>query len=187
MSRCLCGSNKKVKDQKSQRPAEMLAEPRQFIDHSGLDWTHVKRTRYYCYQRFQYAYPGPVRNLHQKLVVVPVDQYGDQHLRDYQLSVSPYPADSRHDIDCFGNRIFKLDVRWIDRTIAFEVRAAVERTAGAQAVPSVPREQAGCFLSPTRLTASNAQIDAVARKLAEKTSKPEELAQAISDWVAGAL
>ena len=164
-----------------------IADPIQFIDHRKVEWQRVKRIRYFCYQRFLYQYPGPVHNLRQNLVVVPTDHYGDQRLHSYRLSVSPYPAAHQHSIDCFGNRVFKLEVAWLDRSIAFEVRKTVERVAGPHTSIQISAGQAGHFLRPTRLTASDDRIAAVARELAEKSRNSYELAEHISDWVAGVM
>lgn len=158
-------------------------DPAQFIDQSGIDWQRVKRTRYFCYQRFCYEYPGPIQHLRQTLVVVPSDRYGDQSLCDYRLTVSPYPATSAQVADCFGNRIFKLEVRWIRDSIAFEIRTLVERISGLNAAPHVASAKASYFLRPTELTASDERIVDVARELAARAKNSYDLAEQISDWV----
>jgi transglutaminase-like putative cysteine protease len=156
------------------------------LDHKALDWKQVKRVRYFCYQRFFYAYPGPIRALHQRLIVVPPDRYGDQSVIDQQLTVAPHPAVARERVDRFGNRVWDLEVSHIEREIAFETIVTIERAAplrelflsGAEVAP---------FREPTALTAADDRIHAVAAELAANVGDQEALAERISDWVADTL
>ncbi len=165
----------------------MHPEASEFVDHRDVDWSRVTRTRYTCYQRFLYRYPGPVRHLRQKLVVVPVDRYADQRLCDYDLAVSPYPAAHRQTTDAFGNRIINLEVDWIDGQVAFEVRLSVERRSGDAAAGAISRADAAQYLRPTSLTTADGRIAAVADELASQAADEHDLAARISDWVARAL
>jgi transglutaminase-like putative cysteine protease len=158
----------------------------QFVDHRALDWERVRRVRYFCYQRFYYEYPGPVRNLRHHLIVVPGERYGDQELLDHRFTVTPYPAAARPRTDEFGNCVWDFDIAYFDHNIAFEAIMTVERTTGA-ARPRVPRDQADRFLQPSALTASDPLIEDVARELNAGCADSFELAERISGWVAGAL
>ncbi|HSH80536.1 MAG TPA: transglutaminase family protein [Herpetosiphonaceae bacterium] len=159
----------------------------EFLDHRDIEWPRVRRTRYRCYQRFQYCYPGPVRHLRQNLVVVPPDRYCDQRLCTFDLSVSPHPAAHRQVVDDFGNRVIALDVDWIDRTITFGITLMVERTANSVTQPTLPVGRFHELLRPTRLTTPDQRISAVAHELAGRTADPAELAARISDWVSETL
>jgi hypothetical protein len=105
------------------------AERLPLLDHRGIDWQGVRRVRYFCYQRFLYAYPGPIHRLRQRLVVVPPDRYGDQAVLAKQLNVLPHEATARQQPDAFGNEIWQLEVERVEREIAFEVALTVERRA----------------------------------------------------------
>src|SRR4028118_776309 len=105
-----------------------IPDPADFLDYRSVTWSRVKRMRFFCYQRFMYNYTGPVRNLRQKLLVVPTQFYGDQQLCDYDVAVSPHPASYKNGIDRFGNQVFHLEVGWIRRSVSFEVRILVERS-----------------------------------------------------------
>ncbi len=48
---------------------ENLETPVTLLDHSTVDWDRVRRTSYLVDQVLRYEYPGPVENLHQRLVV----------------------------------------------------------------------------------------------------------------------
>lgn len=158
-----------------------------FLAHHGIDWSRVRRMRYTCYQRFLYTYPGPVRNLHQKLMVVPLDRYVDQVLCEQHLAIAPHPADVLHDVDEFGNRVCKLDIAYIDRAIAFEAMISVERRAQPERRQQVAADDVKRYLPATHLTASDRRIAAIARELAAQSADQRELAEKISDWVANAL
>jgi len=47
------------------------------LDHQEIDWKRVQRTAYLIHQHFRYDYPGPVRDLKQRLLIVPPNTYGD--------------------------------------------------------------------------------------------------------------
>jgi transglutaminase-like putative cysteine protease len=163
------------------------AEQVPLLDYRTLDWNVVRRTHYFCYQRFHYAYPGPIRNLHQQLIVVPPDVYADQTLSDQKLTVAPHPATSRQRFDRFGNRVWELHVRHIDREIAFEVISSVERATDSATPWLVDRADAEVYLQPTQLTLPDERIRSVAAMLASEAEQGEPLAEAISTWVADAF
>lgn len=162
------------------------AERVPLIEYRGLDWSRVKRTRFFCYQRFRYAYPGPIRNLHQRLIVIPPDRYGDQALVEHELTSAPYPAVARQRQDRWGNRLWELHVKRVEREIAFEAIMTIERTAPTAPIMIDPGAAAH-FCVPTELTQPDERITNVARDLAAAARKPEELAERISAWVAAAL
>src|SRR4051812_7566987 len=101
----------------------------EFIDHRVVDWSNVRRTRTHFYQRFEYIYPGPIYNLKQRLVIVPADQCGAQHLLDHQLAINPLPVSMRQTADPFGNRVLELEVLEADRVVSFEARMIIENAA----------------------------------------------------------
>jgi transglutaminase-like putative cysteine protease len=156
------------------------------LDHRAVDWSRVKRTRYFCYQRFYYAYPGPVRTLRQRLVVIPPDRYGDQAVIDQRLTVAPHPAVASERVDAFGNRVWELHVSHIEREIAFEVIVTIER---ARPVGELFLSDADVawFCEPTELTAADTRISTVARELADGAHDYEECAERISVWVADTM
>ena len=58
------------------------------LDVKGIDWERVQRTAYLIHQHFRYDYPGPVRDLKQRLLIVPPDNFGDQKYIVHRLNVS---------------------------------------------------------------------------------------------------
>lgn len=163
----------------------------QFIDHRKVEWHTAKRTRYLFYQRFHYEYPGPVRNLNQRLIVVPIDLRGDQRLCEHHLQVEPRPVATRYTGDRFGNRIIEIDVLRIETSVAFEVLMVIERTAQYRDSELLPNHEADLFLNSTRLTTVDTRIATVARELSnqvgDRADSRYELAERISDWVYHAM
>lgn len=159
----------------------------QFIDQSKIEWHKVKRTRYFCYQRFRYEYPGPIRNLRQRLMVVPADAYRDQRVCDYKLIVTPTPVAISHTIDRFGNRIYELEIPFVERDATFDILTTVERTSLINNPPRISPRQVRLFLNPTKLTSPNVHIANIARELHDKSRDDCELAEQISDWVSNRM
>jgi transglutaminase-like putative cysteine protease len=154
-----------------------------FIDEDTVDWSKVRRTRSLFYQRFHYAYPGPIHNLRQRLIVIPADQYGSQRVSSHWLSVDPVPNTTRHQIDRFGNRIVELEVTQAEYTISFEVVMNVENEAHKPTHLSLSDAKVRPFLKQTRLTRPDAAIREIASRLQREAREPRELAQKICDWV----
>lgn len=155
----------------------------QLIDHRGVEWGGVRQTRYWMYQRFQYRYPGAIRELRQRLMVVPGDRYGDQRLCAFDLRVSTPGATTSTTYDEFGNRIFLIYAPAAEAEVTFETRMVVERDLDAEAAPRLGAAEAERYLAATRLTAADAVLARVARQLAASYADHEALAAAASDWV----
>lgn len=162
------------------------AERVPLIEYRGLDWSRIRRTRFFCYQRFHYVYPGPIRNLHQNLVVIPPDRYGDQRVVDHELTAAPHPAIASQLADRWGNRVWKLEVKRVDREIAFESIMTIERTT-PESPPIVSRSVADALRESTELTTADARIGEVARELAAVGGDPESIAERASAWVSDAM
>lgn len=146
----------------------------------------VKRARYFCYQRFYYAYPGPIRNLKQQLLVIPPDRYADQVVLDHELTVAPHPARARQRTDAFGNRVWELAVGRVDKAIAFEAIMMIERTLPILEA-RVDGAIAARFAAPTELTTPDERITTIAQELAATARDQAELAERINTWVADAM
>jgi transglutaminase-like putative cysteine protease len=159
----------------------------EFIDDSAIHWPDVKRTRCQFYQRFQYEYPGPIQNLKQRLVIVPADRYGAQHLLDHHLVVNPLPAAVRQVYDTFGNRVLELEVSEADQLVSFETLMIVESESYERQRPIISPAEARHFLKHTALTMPDTRITTVAQQLKASAKTEHDLAQRINDWVFGAM
>lgn len=165
----------------------LAAQNQQFIEESSIDWRNAQRARFLFYQRFLYEYAGPIRDLKQRLIIIPAERPGLQYVRDHYLAIDPDPTVTRETTDSFGNRIIELEVREADRAVSFEIVMLIESGTHTQHRPSVDRRVAAYFLQPTPLTRPDNHIEAVARQLKYEASTSHDLAQRISDWVYGAM
>ena len=165
-------------------PAPQITD---FIDHRAVDWQRVKRTRCQFYQRFEYVYPGPIYNLKQRLVIIPADQYGTQHLLNHQLTVSPLAVPVRQQVDNFGNRIMELEVAEVDGFVSFEAEMNVERALDNAQRRAISSAEAVYFLRHTTLTMPDEHIAHIARQERAKALTEIDLAHQINDRVSDAM
>jgi transglutaminase-like putative cysteine protease len=155
----------------------------QFIDHRSISWSNIRQTDYWLHKRFQYTYPGPVRELRQRLLVVPPEQYGDQRLRAYAGRVVGAEGTESSSIDAFGNRVLSFYIPEVPFDVTFEVALKIERTGYPDVLPNVSAAQAAQFRAETILTAIDYRIAAQAQALAAQHPTPQGLAEAINTWV----
>ncbi len=164
--------------------AEFLASQTvPLIDDSTIDWSTVRRARYSFYQRFYYEYPGPIHDLKQRLIIIPAERFGIQHIRDHYLVFDPTPILKRESTDKFGNRVIELEVNQVDQGVSFEVGMLIESDTQFENHVSIAPDLAAYFLQQTPLTASDSSIYAVAAQLTAKSTTTYDLAQRISQWV----
>jgi len=143
----------------------------------------VQRSHYWIYQRFRYEYPGPVRDMHQRLIVVPPEQHGDQQLSGHKLRVTASNAVIQDDTDPFGNKVYYLDLAQVENEENFEDWVSIERSDVTEKLPVVLADQAAVYLEPSSLTMPDAALREVAQQLMSETSEPWQLADNISEWV----
>jgi transglutaminase-like putative cysteine protease len=163
------------------------------LDVQGIDWERVQRTAYLIHQHFRYDYPGPVRELQQRLLIVPPDVYGDQKCIVHRLDVSAHIAETTSEVDEFGNAVIMLRIPLIEGSIDFEVWIVVERFAdhGPHILP-VDVLTDSSYREPSALTLPDAALRRVAAMLLEGEQEqerrpPPALAGRINDWVHNAL
>ncbi|MCB0121298.1 MAG: transglutaminase family protein [Caldilineaceae bacterium] len=161
--------------------------PLRFLDHHTVDWSRVQRSDYLIHQRVSYDYPSPARELRHRLVVVPADQHGQQRLYDYKIQVFPAALSQEERIDEFGNRILDFYLPEVADTLVFEVWSTLQQQVGNATRPRVAAGQAHDYLQPTRLTAIDEKLTAVAAQLRQQHAEPYQLADAINRWVYGAM
>ena len=58
------------------------------IDDDEIDWQNIRQATVLIQQTFRYDYPGPITDLRQRLMVVPPDYHGHQHLTTHKLRAS---------------------------------------------------------------------------------------------------
>ncbi len=166
---------------------DSLADPAALLDHHRVAWNNVRRSRYWMYQRFQYRYPGRIRELSQRLIVIPQAQYGDQRVCAFTLRVSVPDATTTTQEDGFGNRVFLISVPDASDEVTFEMRLVVERDLAALGAQRLSAADVAHYRMPTALTSPNERLLAVGQRLAAEHAAPEQLCEAISAWVFRAM
>ena len=156
-----------------------------FLDHRAVRWGEVRRARYLVYQRFHYRYPGPIRDLRHRLVVVPTARYGDQLLCHHDVRVVP-EVEVHALSDAFGNCVLEFRASHVPKDVSFEVVSEIEREVVQKNPPVTPALEVD-FLEPTPLTTADARIREVAQGLREAAVDERDLASRISRWVYKAM
>jgi transglutaminase-like putative cysteine protease len=113
-------------------------------------------------QRIRYDYSEPVRNVKQRLVVVPPPRHGCQRRVDWSIEVDG-AAHERLRIarDTFGNVRVEVAIPTVTSWIEFVVRTTIAFDSDTSAPTRVPADSR--YARPTRLTAGD---DAIARLVA---------------------
>lgn len=141
----------------------------EILDHRGVNWTQVHSTAYLIHQQFHYEYTGPIRDLRQRLVIIPPERHGDQRLVTHHLEVSSPTAEIQSSVDAFGNHVISLAVPHVERAIDFVAWIVAERETSARPLAIAPELHAGAvFREPSELTEPDAaQRDAAVAFTAE--------------------
>ena len=142
----------------------------------------IVRVSYNLTQRFRYDYPGPIRDLHHRLVVAPPRVHGDQVRVADRLIVTP-DVSVRLDRDVFDNAVATIDAALIRDAIQIDYEAVVERSATL--TPTVPARWFADprFRGPSTLTVPDRRLRAAAADLAGGDDDPYALAARIGDFV----
>ncbi len=158
------------------------------VDHRGVDWRRVRWTAYLIHQQLRYEYPGEVRDLSQRLVIVPPECYGGQRLVTHKLEISQLGVTQDDLADSFGNRVLSLHAAHVADKITFTAWIVVERDADAGPVvidDVVYRDPA--FRQPSALTAPDDALLAAAAAWQTRGLTGLALAREINGWVYGQM
>lgn len=158
------------------------------LDHHDVDWTRVQRTAYLVHQHLHYDYPGPIADLHQRLMIIPPETHGDQRLVTYRLEVSAKNLETDSTRDEFGNRVLELFVPRVEHAIDFEAWIVVERRSQYKDF-LIGKEMLydARYLEPSPLTQPNEALRQVAAALQAEGQQELALAERINAWVYQAL
>lgn len=158
------------------------------VDHRGVDWQRVRRTAYLIHQHLRYEYPGEVRDLRQRLVIVPPERYGGQRLVTHKLEISQLGVEQDELTDPFGNQILSLYAAHVADTITFTAWIVVERDADAGPVAIADETYRDpAFRQPSALTAPDDALLAAAADWRASGLTGLALARQINTWVYGQM
>ena len=135
--------------------------------------------RYVLHQRFRYDYDGPAYDLRQRLVALPRARHGSLHRRAHGWAVSVPGARTRGRADRLGNLVVTVELPVVPGSVEFTVAAEVERDGPAvdARLPAAALRDPWHLL-PTRLTAADAALSAVAAELRSETVDDVDFADA---------
>jgi transglutaminase-like putative cysteine protease len=158
----------------SQRAEALLGQP--LLDVGDVDLGSASRLTYVLRQTFRYEYDRPVYQLQQRLVVVPVASHGSARRRMHRLTVTAKNARVVKQRQRSGNLVVVADVSVVRRTVGFTLEAVVERD-GPHRDHLMPATAATAprWLMPTRLTAADDALHAMAQQLRGK--RPRDVAE----------
>jgi len=158
------------------------------LDHDEVAWDRVQRTAFLINQRFHYEYPGPIRDLVHRLMIVPPEHHGDQRRVVYHLDTSVHDYRLTDRTDAFGNLVLRIEAPEVDATLEFEAWIVVERRAGA-GPHLAPRQSLDDrrLYEPSDLTAPDDALRRAADELWSSGDRGETLAARINDWVYGIM
>jgi transglutaminase-like putative cysteine protease len=140
-------------------------------------------TSYVLQQEFRYDYPGPIRDLHHRLVVAPPVAHGDQLRLSHRLTVTP-ELRVRWSEDMFGNAIATVDAPLIEHAIHLAYEAEIERSAGTPPTIDATWLDDPRMREPSPLTTPSDMMRAIAGMLASEPADTLTLATRISTHVA---
>jgi transglutaminase-like putative cysteine protease len=158
------------------------------LDPGSVDWPRVERTAYLVHQHLRYQYPGPIHDLEQRLMILPVSQYGDQRRVIHRFEVAGSQYDQSEQLDEFGNMVISLRMPHVAEYVDFQAWIVVERqpALGPLRLPVAVRTDAR-FREPSPLTAADDALCRVAGELRSAGLEGLALAERIGEVTYGAL
>ena len=154
---------------------------------SAVDWDLATRLTYTIHQRFRYEYPATIRDLRQKLVVLPPIEFGDQARLEYEFQVSQ-PHELTTTIDPFMNTVLDVRVPVVEKAIEFEFSVTVLRNQ-PPATRLLPVEWLSDdrLIHPSERTIPDGALRAAAAELCEQGATGLDLAVRANTWVHNAM
>lgn len=162
------------------------------IEHQNVDWARVERATFQVRVHYRYTYSEPVTNVHQRLIVVPPDRHENQRILDYKLDVRGALGvpDVQWGNDDFGNRLCRVSVQRVEKSIDFEANYLLERWRSPSSSIE-PRSRLAIpepnFVRHTALTAPDDRLREIARAIARESASSEERIMRAHEWTSSAL
>lgn len=152
------------------------------VDHRSVDWTQVRWTACLVHQHLRYEYPGAIDDLHQRLMLLPPVQHGDQRLVTHKLEISVPGARTTWKTDVHGNRFADISVHHVEQAIDFTAWIVIEREASHGPI-RLSHAPGAAFRHPSPLTQPDDALRAVAATLRAETTGDCALAARINAYV----
>jgi transglutaminase-like putative cysteine protease len=158
------------------------------LDLTGVDLERAGKVTYVLHQRFRYDYDAPVYDLEHRLVAIPRARHGSLRRRLHSVEVSTPGARTTSQRDRHGNLVVRVRLGYVPESVEFTVAAVVERGGPVvdarlpAAALTDPR-----YLRPTRRTAADPTLRALAAELRAGTADDLEFADRCCALVRGAI
>jgi transglutaminase-like putative cysteine protease len=157
------------------------------LDHEHVEWERVRRTAFLIHQHFRYDYPGPIQDLHHRLVIVPPERHLDQRRLLYRLDVSAEEARVATRLGEFGNLVLHVHVPVVAESIDFEAWIVAERRSDGGYVEPASADAALLqdprLLDPSPRTLPDKALRSAADELRATGGDDIALAGRINTWV----
>jgi transglutaminase-like putative cysteine protease len=146
-----------------------VAEPT-LVLRSPPAWDRLSRASFRVRQEYRYAYPAPIHDLRQRLVMLPPEEHGGQRLLQRELRVDG-ADDARilSQVDRFGNVVYHVSSPTVSDSVEFTAEFTVARFSTTEPL-RIPGDDdsVGQYLGRTALTAADSRIREEARALASE-------------------
>ncbi len=150
------------------------------LDHTRLDLEAARHITYRVEQRFRYTYDTPVTSLSQRLVVVPRPRHGGLYRRAHLVEVTGTPSRRRTHQDSGGNTVVRVTAARVEGSVEFRAVAVLECVPrdGRPVLPARALRDPR-LRQPTRLTAADDRLRALASDLLRPGGGPLDVAERI--------
>jgi transglutaminase-like putative cysteine protease len=146
-------------------------------------WDRLARAAFRVRQQYRYAYPSPIHDLRQRLMMLPPEEHGGQRLLQRDLRVEG-AEDVRilSQSDRFGNVVYHISSASVSEAVEFTAEFTVQRSATTDPLRVSNDGTAELYLARTALTAPCTRIRDAARALLDEIA-----ATPIGELAAGVL
>ena len=155
---------------------------------AGIPVAPPPSTSYSLHQSLRYEYPGPIRSLAHRLMVVPPPAHGDQRRLSHRVEVRGAVTRVVERTDGFGNHVVDVRADRVEEAVEFDAWVRVERAGSpvaARVAAADLRDRR--FLDPSPLTRPDDRLRQAARDLTAGPVDPLALAERVCEWVNSAI
>ncbi len=141
---------------------EWLSEREPPVIRGQSDFGVGRHLRFDLRQSFSYRYSAPVRNVDQRLVIVPPREHGAQKRVFYRITLDGMETEYSTGHDEFGNTVVSLRVPYVAESVEFRVEAEVARVGSDDVILPASALYDPRYLEATSLTIADDRLRAAA-------------------------
>ena len=150
-----------------------VAEPT-LVLRSPPAWDRLSRAAFRVRQQYRYAYPTPIHDLRQRLMMLPPEEHGGQRLLQRELRVDG-AEDMRMlaQIDRFGNVVYHVSSSAVHEAVEFTAEFTVERFSMAEPL-RIAADDDGAEQYLLRIVPATSRPQATQRTRARRIRRPDD-------------